>query len=104
MARRALVNGAAVNGRRLRHPASRPDASPGVGVRSVLKDKVAPFSYFLGYTDRGPGVTMKAGLGPTLPTLAMQQLGGYLRQTGRDADVGVKAYIDRKSCGDFMIS
>jgi hypothetical protein len=42
--------------------------------------------------------------GPTLPTLAMQQLGGYLRQTGRDADVGVKAAIDRKNCGDFMIS
>jgi len=47
---------------------------------------------------------LMSGCGPTLPTLAMQQLGGHLGQTGRDADVGVKAYIDRKNCGDFMIS
>src|SRR5258708_39779282 len=30
-------------------------------------------------------IGMMSGLGPTLPTLAMQQLDGYLRQTGRDA-------------------
>jgi hypothetical protein len=32
-----------------------------------------------------------AGNGPTLPSLAMQQVGSYLGYTGRDANVVVKA-------------
>jgi hypothetical protein len=45
-----------------------------------------------------------SGAGPTLPTLAVQQVVGYLGYTGRNANVVAKAYIDRKNCGDLMIS
>ena len=35
-----------------------------------------------------------SGFGPTLPSLAMQQVGSYLGYTGRDANVVVKAARD----------
>jgi len=37
-----------------------------------------------------------AGIGPTLPTWGLQQVVGYLRYTGRDADVVAKAALDPK--------
>ena len=35
-----------------------------------------------------------AGNGPTLPSLAMQQVGSYLGYTGRDANVVAEAAFD----------
>jgi hypothetical protein len=37
-----------------------------------------------------------AAIGPTLPTWALQQVVGYLRYTGRDANVVAKAALDPK--------
>jgi len=34
--------------------------------------------------------------GPTLPTLALQQVGSYLRYTGRDANIVAEAALDPK--------
>jgi len=41
-------------------------------------------------------VARMAGIGPTLPTWALQQVVGYLRYTGRDANVVAKAARDPK--------
>jgi hypothetical protein len=35
-----------------------------------------------------------SGVGPTLPTWALQQVGSYLRHTGRDANIVAVAALD----------
>src|SRR5258707_8767917 len=39
---------------------------------------------------------LESGFGPTLPTWALQQVVGYLRYTGRDANAVAKAARDPK--------
>jgi hypothetical protein len=38
----------------------------------------------------------ESGCGPTLPTCALQQVVGYLRYTGRDANIVEEAALDPK--------
>src|SRR5260370_684233 len=49
--------------------------------------------FFEGFADEYEAVRQSA-LGPTLPTFALQQIVGYLRYTGRDANVVAKAALD----------
>jgi hypothetical protein len=67
------------------HRASTQGASLGCRQRSVVPSALG--SPIAGYA--------RSHFGPKLPTLAMQQISGYLRYTGRAAKVIVKAALDR---------
>jgi len=63
---------------------------------SLATPKLSRFPYLKKVVATGSLAVMGARARPTLPTLALQQVGSYLRYTGRDANIVAEAALDPK--------